>query len=124
MTNKSETWVVRAYGSGTHIVQRDGVRAPHYYVYAAPGLSRYETCEQLRDWLNGSADRPAWVATMLRSSETCAWFPAVNEHGATLSISAVGPSVESEPGRGDWMDDPAFVDDRARLIDRLFGVGS
>lgn len=112
-------WTVELFGSGTHVVTRHGAREPHFYVYEAPGLTRYETCRQLAAWLNEEAPRPAWADTMLRTSETCAFFPALNEYGAALSISAVGPCVESEPGRGDWTDDPEFHDDRARLMDGL-----
>lgn len=119
----TDRWTIHHYGSGTHVVVREGVRAPHFYVHAAPGLTRMETCEQLRDWLNGDAARPEWADDLMRASERIAHHPGVTEHGGLLSISAVGPSVESEPGRGDWTPDPEFEDDRARLMDLLCGVG-
>lgn len=117
-------WVVSMFGSGTHIVQRDdGARAPHFYVYAAPGIDRYETCRQLADWLNGTGARRAWMDALIRSGEESAYHPAVNEHGTVLPVYVTGPSVESEPGRGDWANDPDFKDERAALMDRLFGIG-
>jgi hypothetical protein len=117
-------WAVETFPSGTHIVARRGFhrRAPHYYVYEAPGLTRMETCEQLAAWLNGDGPRPAWADTLIRGSETAAHFPALNEHGSPLLIYATGPYVESDPGRGDWRDDKTFRDERADLMDVLCGT--
>jgi len=120
---KTGTWRVRCFQSGTHIVKRDG-RHPHFYVYAAPGLSRMETCETLCAWLNGEAPRPGWADDLIRSSEVEAYHPGLNASGVMLPIYATGPCLESSPGRGDWTQDPAFADERARLMDRLCGVDS
>jgi hypothetical protein len=117
-------WTVAAYGSGTTGVHRLDVRAPHFYVYEAPGIDRYETCEQLAAWLNGTGPRQPWMDALIRSGEALAHHPAVNAHGAILPVYVTGPCVESEPGRGDWVLDPAFKDERAELMDRLFQINA
>jgi len=120
---KTDRWCVTSYQSGTMVVHQRGVYTPHFYVYAAPGMSRGETCQTLCDWLNGLAPRPEWADNLIRATETTAHHPAVNEHGAVLPVSVYGPHVETTPRSGDWEQDPEFKDERARLMDALCGVG-
>lgn len=119
----TDRWSISSYQSGTHVVHRLGFHEPWFYVYEAPNRSRYETCEDLCAWLNGEGPRPSWADDLIRTSEEKAVHAGLNENGVMLPIMAVGPMLESEPGRGDWTPDPAFADDRSRLMDRLCGIG-
>ncbi len=117
-------WSHKMCPSGTQIVVRVP-NEPWLYVYG-PNLpdddanvrSRAGMCRQLRDWLNGWGDRPAWLADMRRVSEEKL------EDVDGSAIIAAGPMVDAEPPKLCWVhdDSPAMKDARARLIDKLVGI--
>ena len=79
-------WVVQTYMSGTHIVTRNMIDEPHYYVYAD---KRYQVCCELRDWLNGKIKEPDWLKSLQyhpNTKETC-----IGEDG--IDIAATGPMI-------------------------------
>lgn len=111
----SERWRIQHYQSGTHIVTRASGRRPHYYIYAPDGIERWTVCEQLRDWLNGEGERPAWLDDMERVSDEQA------EHPNGRPIYTTGPYVDRNPPACDWTDcmDSASVAERKHLMDVL-----
>ena len=122
MTNP---WRHDMFQSGTQIVSRSGGRRPHFYVYgpahtedddAALDRARAQMCQDLCAWLNGGAV-PTWLAGMTQSTES----PVQIVDDERRSIRAVGPYIESEPGRGDWKQDDAaeWVAERRYMIVRL-----
>jgi hypothetical protein len=118
-------WSHECYQSGTQLVVRVPTE-PWLYVYGpnvqeddANARNRVGMCRQLREWLNGFADRPQWLNDMRRVSETKL------EDVDGSAIIATGPMVDRDPPKLDWTQDdsPAMRDARARLIDRLMMVG-
>ena len=116
-------WIPEAYESGTTIVvQREQAHKPHLYVFADAAVDddrylrdRYAMCQQLADYLNGG-ERPAWLDDFERTSEI------VSKSLAGGSISAVGPMIDSDPPKLNWITDDSddARNDRARLMDAVF----
>lgn len=122
-----DRWEPQFFGSGTTIVTRvNAPKQPHLYIYG-PGSDdegraqamRYAMCHQLADWLNGG-ERPAWMDDMRRDSER-SLIGCDNS-----SIYATGPSYDANPPHLFWRecDDDESRNARARLIDRLCGIGA
>lgn len=119
-------WQPQFYGSGTTIVVlREYQRKPHLYIYADVGLDedrtqreRYVMCEQLAAYMNGGA-KPVWLDDFMRTGETAAYSLAGGK------IFATGPMIDRDPPKLLWVQDDSdeAQNDRARLMDALFGVG-
>ena len=119
-------WKPEFYGSGTTIVvQRSVPHKPHLYLYAdatpdedRSQRDRYEMCYQIADYMNGG-EAPTWLNELDRISE------AYSEALTGAKIFATGPCIDKDPPRLHWVQDESdeAVNDRARLMDVLFGVG-
>lgn len=79
--------------------------------------ARYAMAYSFRDWLEGG-DAPVWLRG-LRRDHTHGTHAISDRQGRILMVR--GPWVESEPGRGDWMPDPAaeWVAEREWIVSRL-----
>ena len=120
------TWEVSCYPSGTMIVAQRDRLWPHLYVYGPGGetetacvRNRFKVCEDLAAFLNGG-ERPAWLDDLTRVSET---YAEALDH---TNIMAIGPMFDSDPPNLNWKEDESWEASaaRARLMDRLFLVGS
>lgn len=110
------------YLSGTQNVQN--VAHGAFYSVRGPMLEdederdrvRARYCCELRDYLNGEGQRPAWLDIMKRTSET----HAESTDGA--SVQVWGPWYDAEPPKCIWemREDDEAKDERASLMDALF----
>ena len=127
-------WRVTYYGSGTVTVSdgrlqgtRFGVRSvgPHIGIHYRPHPSgessetkdseRLEIAKWLAGLLNGTYDNRN---LMQRTGETTGIWNGVE-------FSAIGPHVDTNPPNCFWKQDESWdaKTARARLMDRLFGIG-
>jgi hypothetical protein len=113
------------FPSGTQIVTQGIAGEPHLYVFgpADPDegqcdRNRFHVCEQIADFLNGGA-RPEWFDQLERRGEESA------EDLDGTRIYATGPMIDADPPNLNWVEDDSedARNKRARLMDRLFGIG-
>ena len=114
-------WRVDCYGSGTHIVTTRRSGEPWFYVHGPCSQEeydkiRYQMCEDISGFMNGSIQRPLWLNDMVRVSET----KIEGSDGSCVFVT--GPMYDRDPPKCSWgvCQDQESKDKRARLIDRLW----